>query len=267
VLDRLELTDRPAELNPHGGVVGRRPHAPLGDTEGLGPGEQLGQADQGSGIGGAPGAGRQPPPGPDVDPVEPDLRQPAGGVEAGQRLDLEVGAIDHAPCRGVTSGNREHEPVGQRATPDAAGAPRHPPRVVDHQLAGEGQAADHGPVHQRAGQARVAGPAFDRHRRDHRRQQRPRCASAPQLLEHHRQLGDAVALAAVLDAHRQAEPTHVGDLGPPRRQRVGLAVHAGGRAARRLEARPRLGQQAAGLGPAAHGRRQLGVVVGDGQSH
>ena len=129
VLDRLELADRPAELDPDLGVLGGRLEAPPGPAGVLG-GHQR-DHDVADPAGGQP---RQLPPRRDHDGVHLDLADPPGGVDAGQGHDPDR-PVDRPRRPGTRRSHRRRRPPAPGRPPRSRGrapgaASRHGDRAV-----------------------------------------------------------------------------------------------------------------------------------------
>jgi hypothetical protein len=146
-------------------------------------------------------------------------------------VDAAVGAVDDdhvVPCA-------DDEHVGEPATEHGTGVTGQRVVVGELQRAAERDRADPRAVDERRQEARtlraVTGARDERGREDGR-EEGSRSGRPPELLEHDRQLGEAVSRPAVLLRDVQAEPAELGELAPERRQRLvrGIEERACGRA-------------------------------------
>ena len=115
MFDGLELSDRPAELLADLGVLRGGVGSPPGHPDGLG---RQQRAHQGPGVVSAE-VGQQAV-GTDLDGVGPHVGGRSQRVDAFDRLDLEVGGIQHHPLLAALDGHRQHEDRGLRSGGNSA---------------------------------------------------------------------------------------------------------------------------------------------------
>ena len=248
VLHGLELADGPAELAAVAGVGGGGVDAPGGAAGGLRRRQRDADGlDPGPGEPGQRGGGRT---------VERQAGETTGGVEGVDRSGGDGGAVDGGPPLRPSDRGRDDHDVGQRAAQHRAGGAGEAERAVV--AAGALDAAGQRDRADPAAGGQV-GPQVSSHERGrpHGGQHRARRHHPAQLLDHDRQLGEAVALAPVGLGDGQPEPAQRGQVGPERRQRPAARLHRGaghgGRAA--------VGGEAAGT------RQEREVVVTDRDAH
>jgi hypothetical protein len=234
VLDRLEAADDPAELLADLGVGQRHVQRGPGPARGLGGGQRAQQP------GGRAGRTGQPL------PLAGDLHggQPEGGVEA-----VDGGHGDRV--------GRQHQHVV--AVHDQVQLrPHRPDRRATH-----GQRRRGAAVHQtRQQRSLLVGRAAlgDQRRGRHRGQHRSAGHLPAQPLQHHRQLGQAEAGAAVVLGDVQPQPALPGDLLPDR-VRLGAGFGRGLHGAPGRRPRSLLDREL------PHHPAQVGVFLGDRQRH
>ena len=264
VLHRLELPDRPTELHPHLGVLGRRRDAPVGHADRHRPGQHLGQAHRVA-LAATPIAGTSSQRSSGT--PTPSRRTSASrlvGSKPGQRAHLDVGPVDHAPAH-----RSRPSPVGPAARTGRP-APRPTPRRRPTPLTAPGRVDARGRTrprsHRRASPAaRRARPAPGR-RPSGRSPPRPRPSTGSARA---RTPGPAPrarppARAARSPGHR-APPTPPARASPARPARPRTA---GSSSAVGVERRPRRARS--GRGPSTHRRTvggQLDVVVAQPDPH
>ena len=229
VLHTLELADRAAELLPHLGVLGRGVDAPLGHARALGREHGRRQVPHPLGIHAV-----EPPRARYDGIVDAHLGDATGRVEALQLGGRELAPDEHAPVVAGTSDEHARQ-VGRRHRPQRAlraqpvagglGIQAAAERDGPHGLAGRQPGED-------VGGDLLAG-GLEHGRRQDRGEERARRACPSQFLEHHRQLGQAVALAAQGLVDVQTQPPLRRQVAPERRQRVGLGVQRRARNGRR----------------------------------
>ncbi len=255
VLDRLELADGPSELAAVAGVLGAHletPPRPTGALRCCHHERQVahhgvrrpGQAT----LRGEGHALHLHPP------------HPPGGVEAGEGFDAHTGGVEvehpplhrRRPCARGGHRHRGHQAPGERHGQHGDHlAPKLQPAVGGRcpgQGGGGGQGHGGGAraVHERGEQGLalvLGGPGAHHGGRQHGGHDRPRHHGPRHLLDHHGQLQETEALAAVLLGHVDAEPSLGGELVPERRGRLRLGVeqgpgHLGGTARTRASGGP-----------------------------
>ena len=219
VLHRLVHGDRPAELDPLLRVGGGQLGALEGHAHRLRRQEQPVAVDEGLAGAGEHGARRA---------VEGDAGRAAGGVEVLGRVDGD--AVAHLDDGDVVAGQHEQH-VGERrrrarrralpeALPSVIGDRRRRGRRRRTSSRRRGRAECFALVASSATASSVAlaitvgtnGPG--RHR-------------APELLDHHHELLEPVARAAVLLGEVEAEPAELHEVAPERRQLLGLGLEQG----------------------------------------
>ena len=275
VLDPLELSDGPAELDPGAGVLGRRLQAPSGAARQLGrPQDQRQVAHLAGGhtLEDASGHHRHL--------VQPDLGGPPGEVEAGAghhrhpRSGTPVGRhqIDRGPGRRAllagSDGHRDQQHRRQAGAEDGRERAGHQQGSVGrttaaHRLCArwaEGHAGRRRTV-QQAGEQRLGldtvGTPGHQGRRQDSRQKRSRGRGPSQLLTDHGQFEDAEPLPAETLGHVDAQPALLGQVRPDRRQDVVGAIEQGpGHLARAVP-----------LDPAPYGPAQFLVLLAHPDGH
>ena len=132
--------------------------------------------------------------------------------------------------------------------------------VADGHVTAERHRADRrsvGQAGQQPGREVRRGGRRERRAGDHRRHERSGGHGPAELLDHHRQLGQAEPRAAVLLGDVQPEPAQPAQFGPEGGQLLGL----------RVEQRPGRLPGAAGAQEVGHGLGERSVIIGDGDRH
>ena len=271
VLDPLELADGPPELLAGTRMFGRAVEAPPGPSGRFGRRHQKGRLSDPfrRGLAEHPFGGHQRvlegPPG-----------ATAGRVETGQGVDGHRGVpLDHNPLDRILDGHRRQHQGHRRPADNRADRPADPQRPFAVQRSAQAGALEGRPVgrsrrhHQRSRGGPIGqtghhlfdlgrAPASGHHRADHGSGgPRPGRRRSSQLLGHHRQLQHPGALSSVLLGKMDAEETLGAQIGPERREAVGLGVEGG----------PGHGGGTEGLDPAPQRHPQLLVFVLQADGH
>ncbi len=260
VLDGLELPDGPAELLADLGVRRGGVDAPVG------PPGALGRHHDGGEVRHEPTVEvRQAALGSHGRTVDDDLTDPPGRVEAGQRLDRHVAAVQRVPAVTVRTGRRDHDQPGLGGAEHGSGTARQAHGAVAGGLGDDGGGTERDRTRGRAvAQPGEQGPpqrfspaGGDGRAGQHGGQEGTGRHGPPQLLEHHGQLRQAEPLTPVGLADVQAEPTLFDQRRPECRQLLAVRVEEGAGHRRR----------AVGLGPAPHRVVERGVLLAHPYGH
>ena len=216
---RLELADGPAELAPVPGVGGGGVDAPGGAAGASAAASATATASTRPGS--SPGSGD-----PGGRPSSKAMGQAPGGVEGATSGGGGVRPLDDRPALLRPRSPARRPDVGERAAQHGTGGAGAPQRAVVAALASIA-AVERDRADPPAGGQVGAVPGPDQRRRPARWAAPARGHGPARLLEHHGQLGVAVALAAVGLGHGEAEPAEPGQLVPERRQRLDLRLEGG----------------------------------------
>ncbi len=210
VLDRLELSDRSAELMPDLGVLGRGFHCPACYAAGFGAKQDRRQASDRLAVHVHEHAVGWYP-----DAVGPDLSQWPGQIDAADGGDVEVGRVDSHPALTLSQVDGRDDQIGDSPCQHRAAGSAHHHGAIGFGLAREARRERDGSGQRSVSELgdEVRGRAAGRcqhGRREHRRQEGTRQEGEAKLGCHHRKFGQAKPLATIRLRQMQAKQTLIG---------------------------------------------------------